>query len=152
MTEINGRTYDHSDITVKFGGNAPVSLEVLAISYKYNRTVGKLFANTPKKIARTRGRQDPDGELRIPLHQRDVLLAAAAAVSPTGAFGDAEADITVTYGTDNQETITDVLEGVQILDVDGGSEEGEDPDEVTFPLDIMDLNLGGRYMFNEPTG
>lgn len=152
MTEVNGRTYDFSDVQLRVGGNAPLALEILAISYKSNREVGKMFANGPKKAYRTRGRIDPDGEMRIPLHQRTTLLAALAAASPTGAFGDATVEVTVVYGSDNQGTMTDTLTDVIVMDIDNAAEEGTDGLEVTIPIDIGDIDYDGYKFFNDPTG
>lgn len=148
MGEVNGREYDFSDIEARIGGDSPQVFTLTAVAYKSNRTLGKLFANTPRKIRRTRGQIDPDGEVSIPLSDRDEFLAALAAASPTGAFGDAKFDITVSYGTDGQDAINDTLEDCMLLDVDMSGEEGTDPLGVTLPLDIGDVLYNTLRFFN----
>lgn len=151
MGEINGRTYDFSDIQLKVNGETVTNVEILGISYNLNRTVGKMRANGPKKRYRTRGYTDPAGEFRIPLHQRDALLDALVAASETGGFGDASVEITVTYGTDNQPVMTDTLEQCTILDISDEGEEGEDGLQVSIPIDIIDIDFNGKRCFPEQT-
>jgi len=148
MATIDTRTYDFSDIRVRVG---QTTFKVLAVSYKFNRTLGKGRDNTPKKSYRTRGFIDPDGELRMYLHDRKDFLAALEAASSTGAYGDAEFEVTATYGTDGQPTVTDILTGCTLMDVDSGHEAGEDPLEVTYPMDVMDIELDGKRFFNDPS-
>lgn len=150
MAKVNNRDYDFSDIQLRVEGKAPVAITIKAVAYKLNRTVGKLFANTPKKLKRTRGQLDPDGSIRIPRYQLDDLLDALAESSETGAYGDALFNVTVTYGTDNQETQTDVLEDCLLLDIDTSHESGVDGLELTLPLDILDISYNGKKMFNDP--
>ena len=148
MAMNDTRTYDFSDVTARIGQK---TFTLLGIKYKLNRTMGKGRDNAPKKRYRTRGYIDPDGELTIYLHDRDDFLEFLESESPTGAFLDAEFDVTATYGTDNQPTLTDVLEGCQVMDIDLSAEPGEDPLEITIPVDIMDIVLSGRRGFNDPS-
>lgn len=148
MAVIDTRTYDFSDLRVRVG---QTTFKVLGVSYKLNRTIGKGRDNTPKKSYRTRGFMDPDGEIRMYLHDRDDFFNALVAASPTGAIGDAEFEVTATYGTDNQPTVTDILTGCTLMDVDSGHEAGEDPLEVTYPIDIMDIEFNGKRFFNDPS-
>lgn len=147
MAVIDTRTYDFSDIRLRVN---QTSFKLLAVSYKSNREVGKGRDNAPKVVYRTRGFSDPDGEIRMYLHDRDDFLAALQDTSETGAFGDAVFEVTVTYGTDNQPTITDKLTGCILLDVDISNDAGSDALEVTFPIDIGDIEYGGRKFFNDP--
>lgn len=148
MAEVNGREFDFSDVTARIGGDSPTTFTLTAVSYKLNRSLGKLYANTPRKVRRTRGQIDPDGEFSVPLSDRDDFLAALAAASPTGAFLDATFDITVSYGTDDQPVINDTLEGCVLLDVDMSGEEGTDPLSVTLPMDIGDIVYNDLRPFN----
>jgi len=146
MAEISERTYDFTDIRARVG---TTNITILAISYKLNREIGKGRDNSPKKKYRTRGYIDPDGSIRIHLHDLDAFIDALKAVSPTGAPGDATFEVSATYGTDDQPTRTDTFERCILMDIDVSHEAGSDGLEATLPIDIGDIIYNGTRFFND---
>jgi hypothetical protein len=137
-TIIKGNQYDHGSITFKLG-DFDLSGGVKEIKYGWKRTRGSLRGASPFRRGRTKGVVDFEGSIVLYKYMFDLLVDT---------FGDGWAElgltIVVQYGNDEQPVRVDTLEDVEFNSTEGGSSEGEDPNEVSLELDIMNLLYNGK--------
>jgi hypothetical protein len=131
---INGHAFQFSSIEIFVGFRTFRGFK--EIKYTQKREIGKLYGNSVKKLARTRGRVDTEGSLTMYQHEWEDLRDA---LGP--GWLEATFPIIVLYSEYGPiKARCDVLNGCTITSVKKGGSEGTEALIVDLDLDIMDIN------------
>lgn len=135
---INGYQTDHGTTTIKIGEKTYDGL-VKELKYSSKREIGKLRGTSPLARGRTRGIVDFEGSMVLWKYGFDMLVADLG-----DGWMEAQFDIIVSYGDDDQPITVDTLVSCTILSDEGGTSEGADPHEVSLSLDIKVIKRNGK--------
>jgi hypothetical protein len=142
---INGNRTSYCDIQF---GVAGVRLKgVNSLDYGDNHDIPKVKGMSSKRIGRTQGDEDPDGEMEILQAEWNLLLPI---ITAGGKFGYAQLawPITVTYATilSPLDTVTDYLHGVRFHSARASVAQGTDASAYKVKLSIMECRFAGLYV------
>jgi hypothetical protein len=140
---INGFDFSWSSVEISIGGIKNV-VQSKSLKYKDNRTIGKIFGTSVRKIGRTRGQLDPNGSWEVYRAAWDQIMAYGLPGAGLIGFGEIPVDIHVSYAEPSMPSYitSDVLRGCLLLSPEGGGSEGTDGLTVPFELDIMQIEWG----------
>lgn len=142
---IGGNTYDYGSVTVNVtlpDGTKKTYADVKEIKYTQTREVMKRRGTSPIARGRTRGTYEAEGSMVM---YKSGPSGFDQMVADLGdGWMEAEVDIVVVYGNDNQTVTTDVLFRCTFLKDEGGGGEGADDMEVSLDLDILAIKRGGK--------
>jgi hypothetical protein len=142
---INKCQYSYGDITITVtlpDGTTKTYADVKEIKYTATREIAKRRGTSPFARGRTRGTLDFEGSMVM---YKSGPSGFDQFVADLGdGWMEAEVDITVTYGNDDQAVTTDILRRVTFLKDEGGGAEGADDMEVSLDLDIVIIERNGK--------
>jgi hypothetical protein len=140
QTQINGNRYSFVDISVTTNGTDQPKGIFKSINYKASKKRGMVQGNQTTPVGRTRGYGEGSGSFEMLRSEWDDFVVN---ITNNGEIPilDAEFDITVSYSTNDVDTITDTLRGVCIEDLDFNNQQGTDASYVACQLSIMRLAL-----------
>lgn len=137
---INGYRHNFSSITLKFklASGSDIQMFVQSINYGRTRSRGLLMGNHPDPLAKTRGENAYKGNVEMALAEYRLLVAQ---LGP--GYGDIAFTVTVTYGENGFDTVTDELTGCSIDDDDASNAKGPDPLIRKLDLAPLKIRMGG---------
>lgn len=120
---------------------------VKAINYKDGVEIGKVRGTSANNIGRTRGTNDPEGDIEIYQEEWDNLLPLLTTGGLIG-YSELATPVTVIYAevTSPQKTRMDILEGVRFHSADRANAEGSDALTVKLSMDIMKIRWHGLFL------
>jgi hypothetical protein len=143
--QINGNRTSYCDI--QFGVAGLRLKGVNSLDYGDNHDIPKVKGMSSKRIGRTQGDEDPDGEMEILQAEWNVLLPI---ITVAGKFGYAQIawPLTVTYATllSPEDTVTDYLHGVRIHSARPSIGQSNDAIAYKLKLSIMEIRWAGLYV------
>lgn len=139
---INGNTYDHSSVILKFDGQQFEGIK--SITYKHTLEPGKIRGTRAQVLKTTRGVYDAEGSIEM-LYAEYLLLAQALANKGAKRTGYMEQffTFTATYDEPSIGTVTDTGSGVKFKSAELSSQEGGDATIIKCDLFMMGLYLNG---------
>lgn len=139
---INGNAYDHSSIAINVDGAR--YLQVESIEWNDSLEPGKLSGASAFTLARTRGKYDADGNIKMSLADSDALIKAFGHGYMTKVF-----TITCTYSEPNQPVSKVDLIGCRFVKT-ADSSSGGDPTMRTHDLHILRIVRNGIDPVGKP--
>jgi len=141
---INGLEHDNSSTEIDVDGTIYLGIKELTYSDSREPGIGR-GSGTAKKLFRTRGEYDAEGSIVMWRTQGRELIAALAAKGTAEGLGWMEVsfNITITEVSPGVPTLTTKLLGCNLVSREGGTTQGTDPNELSWDLDIMDIDDGG---------
>jgi hypothetical protein len=137
---INGIKYDWASAEVDLNGTVFLGIKELTWEESLEPGIGR-GSGSAQKLFRTRGEHDSTGTLVMWTEDADELLTALG-----DGYGEVPFDITTTYSNPGVPTNTTKLLGCRITNKTGGGAQGTDPLEVSFDLDIIQVDENGKRM------
>jgi hypothetical protein len=140
--DINGTRYDFSSITVDIaGGYKPVG--VTEINYSHGLDRGDVRGTSPERLGRTRGQYTPEASITMYEAEWKVLRDKLG-----DGYLEKVFSMSVTYADDGQPTITDVIEGCTISNVEKGRSAGNEAATVALTLHVIRITEDGKKPIN----
>ncbi len=148
---INGLEHDHSSVEIDIAGTIYLGVKELTYSDSREPGIGR-GSGTAKKLFRTRGEYDAEGTLVMWRTQARELIAALQVIADADGLGwmEASCNITITERSPGATDLTTKLLGCNLISREGGSTQGTDPNEMSFDLDIMDIDDAGARPVGGP--
>lgn len=140
QTQINGNRYSFVDVSVTLNGTDQAKGIFKSINYKASKKRGMVQGNQVTPVGRTRGYGEGSGSFEMLRSEWDDFINDITNQGEIPIL-DAEFDITISYSTNDVDTITDTLRGACIEDLDFGNQQGTDASYVSCQLSIMRLLL-----------
>lgn len=134
---INGHKYDWSSVEVDLG-EAGIFTGIKELTFSHSLEPGIVRGTRAEKLARTRGEYDAEGSIVMWTQDYNEFIALLG-----NGYMEASFDVTMSYSTPNQPTVTVRLIGCRIVSAEGGGTQGTDPLEVSCSLNIMRVEENG---------
>ncbi len=150
---VNGHRYSFASIEASAPtlGLTALSLTGLtAINYGDALRGSSVHGTSSKKIGRTKGQQEPKGDLEMLRLEFEVFKERIKLQSGGRGYGEIPWDFVVQYGELGQPTVTDMLVACRIQEVDLSNQDNPDPSKVKLTLDPMDVQLNGDSIATDP--
>lgn len=141
---INGQAPDWASVEINIG--TTIYPGVKELTWSDSREPGIVRGSgSAKKIARTRGEYDAEGAMVMWTQQGRELIAALSVIGTPQGLGwmEVDFDVTVSVSMPGGTISTTKLIGCNLVSREGGGSQGTDPLEISFDLDIMDIDDGG---------
>jgi hypothetical protein len=137
MTNINGRQYEFSDLTLYLGGRDVTGFR--GIKYTANQEKDTLYGKGNRPISIQRGNVKYEGELTLTQSELETLTASSSSKS----ILDLSLNAVVAYGNPSKgdAMITDKLFGIQFTEETKEMKQGDLFMEVTLPFICMNIQL-----------
>lgn len=139
---INGHKYDFSSISIDLGSQGGIVVGIKEITFSHSLEPGIVRGTRAEKLARTRGEYDAEGSIVFYAGEHEEFVAALSQNNSVG-YMEQSFDITLSYSTPNQPTMSVKLFGCRITSEEGGGSQGTDPLEVSCDLNIMRVQTNG---------
>lgn len=148
QTQINGNRYSFVDISVTTNGTDQPKGIFKSINYKPSKKRGMVQGNQVAPVGRTRGYGEASGSFEMLRSEFDDFIKD---ITNDGeiAFLDAEFDMTVSYSTNDVDTVTDTLRGCCIEEPDFNNQQGTDALYVSCQLSIMRISINGIEAYSD---
>lgn len=148
-TTINGFTYSHQCFTMRITGLDDLELTgVKSINYKATNNRGKIYGNSPRRLASTVGQMETSGSLELALAEFELLTTRLGNGWTEKAF-DLIIEFMLPGGDKAGATpVRHVLKTCTLISPDHSSTEGTDATTVKLDLDYAELqhnSLMSRY-------
>lgn len=140
---INGHQYAYSSI--KFNAVGLRFFDLKAISYKSSLKPGKVRGMSAAVRGRTRGLWDGEASFDMYKAESQRLIQV---LGPN--FMEVAFDVSVTYAEANSPTITDILSGLRITDLDNSHSEDAEGLITKVSLDVFRMKLNGFSPVSDP--
>lgn len=136
---INGLKWDYSSLEIDVAGDIYVGIKEIA--WTETLEPGIVRGTSAQKLARTRGEHDAEGSMVMYYEDALELLNALG-----DGYGEVSFDISVTYSGEGVPTKKAALLGCRITSKEITNSQGTDPSEMSFDLDIIQIEEDGLRM------
>ncbi len=144
---INGHIWSFASIEVRVG-IMPTIIDLQEINYTSTAEVGDVFGAHHAKIGTTRGQWNPTASMRMLSRSWERLRNI---LGPEGlGYGERRVPYIVQYGEPGSPTVTDVIDGARVVNVERGHRQGVDALSVTITLNVMKIIEGTTGMMYAP--
>lgn len=133
--DINGHRYSFASIEATFNGLLFAGFT--EISYGNSLAPGDVYGTSSNKLGRTKGKQDSKCSFTMYKSEFENLRLTLGAAGV--AYGETPFNITVTYFELGQVPITDLIEGIRIVEDEDmpGSSDSAEPSKVKVTCNVM---------------
>lgn len=148
QTQINGNRYSFVDIAVTMDGVDQPKGVFKSWNYKASKKRGIVQGNSTVPTGRTRGYGEGSGSFEMLRSEYDDFVKTVTNDGEVPIL-DAEFDVSLSYSTNDVDTITDDLRGVCMEDLDLNNQQGTDAAYVTVQVSIMRIKLSGIDAYSD---
>lgn len=143
---INGHRFSFASVEIFLPGNPVPFVGVKSINYNASLDPGKGYGTSSRKLFRTAGKGDSDGDIEMYRLEWENLKAALG-IGGVG-YGRTSWTGIIQYSEDFSPVVTDSIIGTRITKAEYSNSEGTDPTTVKLTLDIMLVNENGGSIDN----
>lgn len=138
---INGKYFQFSSIKCLMGGKE--WNDILEINYQCSREVGEVYGISPVMLGRTFGQVKASADITMYRHKLDEFLSIVDPAN-TGFMGVENIPFEVGYAERFMPTMSDRIIGAQILGIENGHSQGNEPLKAKIPLSIIAVVYNGK--------